>query len=144
MANLNQVNLIGRLTRDVELMHTQSGTAIANISLAINEKYKTTSGEAKDRTTFLEVEAFGSIAELCSKYLSKGSSVFFSGRLEMDSWEDKTTGKKRYKLKVVAGGVQFLDRKHDASERGPSHERSSAPERRRTVADRDHDDDVPF
>lgn len=107
MANLNQVNIIGRLTGDVELKHTKSGTSIAAMNIAINQKYKTTSGETREKTTFVTVEAWASLADLCAKYLAKGRQVFIGGRLELDTWEHE--GQKRNRLKVVAEMVQFID-----------------------------------
>jgi single-strand DNA-binding protein len=107
MANLNQVNLIGRLTRDLELTHTTSGTPVASMSLAINAKYKTQSGETREKCTYVEVETWGALAELCSKYLAKSRQVYVGGRLELDTWE--SNGQKRQKLKVVAESVQFID-----------------------------------
>ena len=110
MAYLNKVFLIGNLTRDPELRVTPKGTAICQFGLAVNRQYKDESGATRDETAFIDIEAWGKQGELCSKYLQKGSLSFIEGRLRFDSWEDKTSGQKRNKLKVVLENVQFLSR----------------------------------
>jgi single-strand DNA-binding protein len=108
MAYLNKVFLIGNLTRDPELRVTPKGTAICQFGLAVNRQFKDESGASRDETTFVDIEAWGKQGELVSKYLSKGSPAMVEGRLKFDSWEDKTSGQKRSKLKVVLDNVQFL------------------------------------
>lgn len=110
MAYLNKVFLIGNLTRDPELRVTPKGTAICQFGLAVNRQYKDESGATRDETAFIDIEAWGKQGELCSKYLQKGSLAFIEGRLRFDSWEDKQSGQKRNKLKVVLENVQFLYR----------------------------------
>jgi single-strand DNA-binding protein len=110
MAYLNKVLLIGNLTRDPELRVTPKGTAICQFGLAVNRQYKDESGATRDETAFIDIEAWGKQGELVSKYLQKGSPAFIEGRLRFDSWEDKTSGQKRNKLKVVLENVQFLSR----------------------------------
>ena len=110
MAQLNKVFLIGNLTRDPELRVTPKGTAICQFGLAVNRQYKDESGATRDETAFIDIEAWGKQAELVSKYLQKGSPAFIEGRLRFDSWEDKQSGQKRNKLKVVLDNVQFLSR----------------------------------
>ncbi|HUL53469.1 MAG TPA: single-stranded DNA-binding protein [Opitutaceae bacterium] len=110
MAYLNKVFLIGNLTRDPELRVTPKGTAICQFGLAVNRQYKDESGATRDETAFIDIEAWGKQGELCSKYLQKGSPAFIEGRLRFDSWEDKQSGQKRNKLKVVLDNVQFLPR----------------------------------
>jgi single-strand DNA-binding protein len=110
MAYLNKVFLIGNLTRDPELRVTPKGTAICQFGLAVNRQYKDESGATRDETAFIDIEAWGKQGELCSKYLQKGSLAFIEGRLRFDSWEDKQSGQKRNKLKVVLDNVQFLTR----------------------------------
>tara|TARA_R110002051_G_scaffold110769_2_gene183452 strand:+ start:828 stop:1208 length:381 start_codon:yes stop_codon:yes gene_type:complete len=104
MASVNKAILLGNLTRDVELKNLPTGSPVAEFGVAVNEKYKD-----KETVVFIDVTVWGSLAENCAKYISKGSLVFIEGKLTMDSWEDKTTGKKRTKLKVTALNVQFLD-----------------------------------
>lgn len=108
MAYLNKVLLIGNLTREPELRVTPKGTAICQFGLAVNRQYKDESGATRDETAFVDIEAWGKQGELVSKYLKKGSPAFIEGRLKFDSWEDKQSGQKRSKLKVVMENVQFL------------------------------------
>jgi single-strand DNA-binding protein len=108
MANLNKVMLIGNLTRDPEVRYTPKGTAIAELGLAVNRNYTTESGEKREEVTFVDVELWGRQAEIAGEYLKKGRPVFIEGRLKLDSWEDKQTGQKKSKLRVVAEGMQFL------------------------------------
>jgi len=110
MADFNQVNLIGRLTRDPELRALQSGTPLCEFGVAIGRKYKDKqTGQMLEETTFVDVTVWGRQAETCSKYLEKGRLVFITGRLKYDSWQDKESGKKRSKLTVIGENVQFLD-----------------------------------
>ena len=108
MANLNKVMLIGNLTRDPELRHTPKGSAVTDLGIAVNRKVQDGNGGWKDETTFVDVTVWGSSAENAQKYLTKGRGVFIEGRLQMDTWDDKATGQKRSKLKVVADTLQFL------------------------------------
>lgn len=108
MANLNKVLLMGNLTRDPEVRYTPKGTAVAELGLAVNRQYTAENGEKREETTFVDVTLWGRQAEVAGEYLKKGRPVFIEGRLQMDSWEDKTTGQKRTKLKVVAEGMQLL------------------------------------
>jgi single-strand DNA-binding protein len=108
MAYLNKVFLIGNLTRDPELRVTPKGTAICQFGMAVNRQFKDESGATRDETTFVDIEAWGKQGELVSKYLSKGSPAMVEGRLKLDQWEDKTSGQKRSKLKIVLDNVQFL------------------------------------
>ncbi|MGC1479491.1 MAG: single-stranded DNA-binding protein [Chthoniobacterales bacterium] len=107
MANVNKVILIGNLTRDIELKYTPKGTAVAEVGLAVNRNY-TVEGDKREETTFVDVELWGRMAELAGQYLAKGRQVYFEGRLKQDTWEDKTSGAKRSKLKMVAENMQFI------------------------------------
>lgn len=108
MAYLNKVFLIGNLTRDPELRVTPKGTAIASFGIAINRQFRDESGTARDETTFVDIEAWGKQGELVARYLTKGAPAMIEGRLRLDSWEDKQSGAKRSKLKVVLDNVQFI------------------------------------
>jgi single-strand DNA-binding protein len=108
MANLNKVMLIGNLTRDPELRYTPKGTAVADIGMAINRVRTNDQGERQEDTTFVDVTLWGRQAELAQQYLSKGRPVYIEGRLQMDTWEDKNSGQKRSKLKVVGENMQFI------------------------------------
>jgi single-strand DNA-binding protein len=108
MANLNKVMLIGNLTRDPELRYTPKGTAVAELGMAIGRVWTNDQGQRQEETTFIDVTLWGRQAELAQQYLSKGRSVYIEGRLKMDTWEDKTSGQKRSKLKVVGEVMQFI------------------------------------
>jgi single-strand DNA-binding protein len=108
MANLNKVLLIGNLTRDPEVRYTPKGTAVADIGLAINRIWTNEQNQRQEETTFVDITLWGRQAELAQQYLTKGRGVFIEGRLQMDTWEDKQSGQKRSKLKVVAENLQFL------------------------------------
>ena len=127
MANLNKVMLIGNLTRDIELKYTPKGSAIAELGLAINRRYKTESGEQKEETTFVDVTLWGRQAEIAKEYLSKGKPVYIEGRLQLDSWDDKATGQKRSKLKVTGEALQLLGSRGDGGGGGGGGS-SSGPE----------------
>lgn len=149
MANFNKVILAGNLTRDPELRYTPKGTAIAKIGLAINRKWKSETGEMKEETTFVDVNAFGKTAETVGQYLKKGRPILIEGRLRYETWDDKQSGQKRSKLGVVMESFQFID-----SNRGESGGAPPAPSRpaagatpapEATEADAPPEgDDVPF
>ena len=131
MASFNKVILMGNLTRDPELRYTPKGTAIAEISLAINRKWKSETGEAKEEVTFVEVATYGRTAEVIAQYLKKGRPIMVEGRLKLDQWDDKTTGAKRSKLRVVCESFEFIDGGNRGAEGGapsvPSAPRSARP-----------------
>lgn len=106
MANFNKVLLMGNLTRDVELRHTQSGMALAKFGLAVNRKWSQ-NGEQKESTCFVDLTAWGRQAEVLNQYVKKGSQLFVEGRLEYSTWEGED-GKKRSKLEVVVENFQFI------------------------------------
>ena len=113
MASLNKVMLIGNLTRDPELRRTAKGTAVTDIGLAMNRFYTTESGEKREDTTFVDVTLWGRQAELAEQYLHKGRPVYIEGRLQLDTWDDKNTGQKRSRLRVVGEVMQFLGGRSD-------------------------------
>ncbi len=106
MASYNRVILMGNLTRDVELKYIQSGSAVTEVGLAVNDRRKSQSGEWIEETTFVDVTLWGRTAEVASEYLGKGSPVLIEGRLKLDTWE--TDGQKRSKLRVVGERMQML------------------------------------
>lgn len=153
MASLNKVFLIGNLTRDPELRVTPKGTAICQFGIAVNRQFKDDSGATRDETTFVDIEAWGKQGELVSKYLGKGSQCMVEGRLKLDQWEDKASGQKRSRLKVVLENVQFLGAPKNKQEEAPSEGRYDFNDRPRgqPQANRqppppadDPDSDVPF
>ena len=113
MANLNKVMLIGRLTRDPDLRYTPKGTAVADLSLAINRKYKDPSGEYVEEAVFVDCVVWSKKAEVIAEYCSKGSSLYLEGRLQLDQWENDA-GEKRSKMRVVVDNFEFLASKREA------------------------------
>jgi len=108
MASLNKVLLIGNLTRDPELRYTPQGTAVVNLRIAVNRRFKDRNGTQKDEVCFITAVVWDKQAESCNQYLQKGRSVFVEGRLQSRSWEDKS-GQKRNVIEVRAERVQFLN-----------------------------------
>lgn len=107
MANLNKVLLMGNLTKDPELRYTPQGTAVVNLRLAVNRKFRDKNQELKEETCFITAVAWDKQAENCNQYLHKGSPLFIEGRLQSRSWEDNA-GQKRSVVEVRAERVQFL------------------------------------
>jgi len=110
MPSLNRVQLIGRLGKDPESRATPTGKKVAHFSLAVSQRWKSGDGESKEKTEWVNVEAWGRLGEVCQQYLHKGSLVFLEGRLKTDKYEDKS-GETKYYTKVVALSMQMLDRK---------------------------------
>lgn len=148
MANLNKVMLIGNLTRDPELRYTPKGTAVADIGLAINRVWSNDQGQKQEDTTFVDVTLWGRQAELAEKYLGKGRGVYIEGRLQLDTWDDKETGKKRSKLKVVGENLQFLPDGKPGSGGGSGGSsrpaQDSAPNKASRPVVEEDEDDIPF
>ena len=99
---------MGNLTRDLELKYTPKGMAIASFGIAINRHWTNDAGEKQEEVTFVDIEMFGKRAEVVGKHFEKGKPIFIEGRLRLDSWEDKTSGKKMQKLRVIAESFEFL------------------------------------
>jgi single-strand DNA-binding protein len=156
MANFNKVYLMGNLTRDPEMRVTPKGTAICQFGLAISRSWKDESGQTREETAFVDIEAWGKQGEVISKYCTKGRPLFVEGRLKFDQWEDKTSGQKRSKLKVVLENFQFIGGRGDGAPGGPAAVGGDAGEpgdapppsrgpARPPVAPKDTvDEDVPF
>ena len=162
MPNLNKVMLMGNLTRDPEIKYTPKGTAIAVFGLAINRNSTLESGEKREEVTFVDCEAYARLAEVIGEYCKKGRPLFVEGRLKLDSWDDKTSGQKRSKMKVVVEVMQLLGSRdgagggggHDSTAEYADAQAPSAPAQRRAPAqsskppaDPDLDatpDDIPF
>ncbi len=130
MPNLNKVQLMGNLTTAPEIRYTPKGTAICELRFAITRNVKD-GDEWKIEVTIVDVTLFGKQAEIAGTYLHKGRSAFIEGRLQLDSWDDKQSGQKRTKLKVIGENLQLLEK----SQAGGEPRRESAPR---------FDDDIPF
>ncbi|MFH0910989.1 MAG: single-stranded DNA-binding protein [Planctomycetota bacterium] len=106
-SGFNRVILMGNLVRDPELRYTPSGTAVADLRLAVTSM-RGRGNDRKEETVFVDVTVWDRMAETCNEYLSKGRPVLVEGRLRQDEWEDRETGKKRSKISVTANNIQFL------------------------------------
>src|ERR1700739_1308780 len=108
MASFNKVILLGNLTRDPEVRYTPKGSAVCDLGIAVNRQYTLDSGEKREEVTYVDVVLWSRLAEIAGEYLKKGRPVFIEGRLQMDSWDDKQTGQKRTKLRVMGETMQLL------------------------------------
>ncbi len=153
--------LMGNLTRDPELKYTPKGTALVDIGLAVNRNYTTESGEKREEVTFIDITLWGRVAEIVAEYCKKGRPLFVEGRLQLDTWDDKTSGQKRSKLKVIGENIQLLGSREGGGggggEKPERNEGASSPTNRppgkpaappRPPVDPDLDappeDDIPF
>ena len=114
MANLNKVMLMGNLTRDPETRYTPKGQAVTDIGLAINRRYKV-ENETREEATFVDVTFWGKAAEIIGQHMKKGRPLYVEGRLQLDSWDDKQTGQKKSRLKVIGDEFQFIGSKDGSS-----------------------------
>jgi single-strand DNA-binding protein len=148
MASYNKVMLLGNLTRDPEVKYTPKGSAVADIGLAVNRTYTTDGGEKREEVTFVDVTMWGRQAEIAGEYLKKGRPLFVEGRLQLDTWDDKQTGQKRSKLRVVCENFQMLGSRDGGGEGGGGGGRSSGggsrPAKSAPAAEESADDDIPF
>ena len=110
--SLNQVIVLGNLTRVPEIKQLASGNSVASFSLALNRADKDSDGEWQEATDYVDVSAWGVLAQQIHENLDKGSRVLVNGRLTSRSWDDKDTGAKRSKVEVLATDVTFLDKTH--------------------------------
>ena len=159
MASFNKVILLGNLTRDPEVRYTPKGSAVCDLGVAVNRQYTLDSGEKREEVTYVDVVLWARLAEIAGEYLKKGRPVFIEGRLQMDSWEDKQSGQKRTKLRVIGETMQLLGSRPsaggggggaggnaDSSDEGRQSRASgtpSAPPKAAAAAEPD-DDEIPF
>jgi single-strand DNA-binding protein len=152
MASFNKVILLGNLTRDPEVRYTPKGTAVTELGMAVNRVYTAENGEKREETTFVDVTLWGRTAEIAGEYLKKGRPVLIEGRLQLDTWDDKQSGQKRSKLKVVGEGLQLIGSRPGGSggggggdDEGSSAPRASkaAPPPKAAPSGPD-DDEIPF
>lgn len=142
MPSVNKVILIGNVTRDPEMKYTPKGTAICDIGLALNHTYKTDSGEKREEVTFVDVTLWGRTAEVAGEFLKKGRPVYIEGRIQMDTWDDKPTGKKRSKLKITGESLQLLGSRDETPGNAPPAKPS--PAKPTPDPDLDAEDSCPF
>lgn len=124
MANFNRVILMGNITRDIEVRYISSGTAVTDITLAVNDRRKK-GDEWIEETSFIDVTLWGRNAEVVGEYLGKGSPLFVEGRLKQETWE--TDGQKKSKIKVIGERTQFIGGKGSGGRGGGSHQSSGQP-----------------
>jgi single-strand DNA-binding protein len=153
MKSVNKVILIGNLGKDPEVKYTPSGTPVAKLALATNERFKDKSGEWQDRTEWHNVVLWQRLAEIAGEYLKKGSKVYIEGRLQTRSWDDKNTNQKRYMTEVVANDLVLLGGRGEGAEASGGSSRGVAansfdqrtPEPEPTAASTPiTDEDIPF
>jgi len=143
MANINKVTLIGRITREIELRYTPKGTGLTEINLAINRFRQDDAGKKAEETTFVDVTLWGRQAELADQYLAKGREVYIEGRLQLDTWQDKESGQKRSKLKVVGENMQFIG---GGSQQGVNNKKSTSTTSQTVEQNQESEDqdEIPF
>ena len=140
-ASFNRVILMGNLTRDPQVKYTPKGTACAEIGLAVNRVwFDKASNSKKEETTFVDVTLWGRDAEVAGEYLTKGRQVLIEGRLQLDQWDDKESGQKRSKLRVVCESLTMVG----GGERKQGGGRSGREQQREPVESGVSDDEVPF
>lgn len=118
MANFNSVVVVGRLTRDPELRYTPSGAPVCSFSIATSRRYVKEDGQRAEATTFLDVDVWRRMAEICKQFLRKGREVLVLGSLRQSRWKDPKTQESRSKIRIVAQQVQFLGGRRDRDEGG--------------------------
>jgi single-strand DNA-binding protein len=144
MANINRVVLVGNLTRDPELRHTPSGTAVCKLRVAVNTRQKNQqTGEWGDKPNYFDVTVWGNQAESCSQFLSKGRPVAIDGRLDWHEW-DAQDGTKRSAVEIIADSVQFLGSRQDGEAGGNQYVPAGAAAQRDDFTSSATDDDIPF
>jgi single-strand DNA-binding protein len=151
MASFNKVILLGNLTRDPEVRYTPKGSAVCDLGIAINRQYTLDSGEKREEVTFVDVVLWSRLAEIAGEYLKKGRPVFIEGRLQLDTWDDKQSGQKRSKLRVIGETMQLLGGRPPgagggAAESGEGKESrggKTTPPPKAGAAEPD-DDEIPF
>src|SRR5580693_9111774 len=158
MSSFNKVILLGNLTRDPQVRYTPGGTAVAELGLAVNRTWFDQKTNARrEETTFVDVTLWGRQAEVAGEYLAKGRQVLIEGRLQLDTWEDKESGQKRSKLRVVAENMKMVGGRGEGG--GASRGEGARPEGRGGPREMENsgggggedfhdapppDDDVPF
>jgi len=154
--SLNRVQLIGNLGKDPEVKFTPQGTPVAKITIATNERFKDKDGNWQDRTEWHNVVLWQRLAEIAGEYLKKGGKVYIEGRLQTRSWDDKTSGQKKYMTEIVASDLILLGGRGEGGEHTGSSRGASAaagggnnfdqrvPEPEPAGAGPITDDDIPF
>ena len=119
MSSYNHVTLLGNVTRDIQVRYIESGTAVCEVGMAMNEKYKDKGGTLVEKVVFVDVTLWGRLAEVAGEYLKRGQPVLIAGKLALDQWTDKDTGAKRSKPKVIGESLQLLGSKRGDADQSP-------------------------
>lgn len=139
---VNQINLLGRVGKDIEFIVLDSGSTVAKCSLAMSEKFTTKAGEKKEETLWMNIEIWGKLSEIAKQYVKKGDLLYVSGKLKVDEFEKD--GIKRQYYKVVASEMKMLGSKSQDSPAGAGHSSMNQPNRESSAFDDDSDNDLPF
>ena len=134
MADFNSVVLLGRLVRDPELRYVGNGAPVCSFSVATNHRYTKSDGQKAESVTFVDVDVWRRLAEICSQFLKKGRHVLVTGTLRQDRWVDAKTQQPRSKLKIIAREVQFLGPRPDAEPKGEPEAEPETPVEERAEA----------
>lgn len=137
---MNLVIIKGNTTRDVELRYLPNGTPVGQFAVAVNRKWKDNNGELREEVTFVDVECWGKTAETIAKFFGKGSPILVNGRLKQDTWDDKQTGQKRHRMKVVLNSFEFCGDTKAAAGGGEG----AQPNNQYDEAPQPDGDDAPF
>jgi single-strand DNA-binding protein len=155
MASFNKVILLGNLTRDPEVRYTPKGSAVCDLGVAVNRVYTTDTGEKREEVTYVDVVLWSRLAEIAGEYLKKGRPIFIEGRLQLDTWDDKQSGQKRSKLRVIGETMQLLGSRPggggtapaeagDEDRQARSGGKPSAPPAKSAGPAEPDDDEIPF
>jgi single-strand DNA-binding protein len=153
MASFNKVILLGNLTRDPEIRYTPKGSAVCDLGLAVNRQYTLENGEKREEVTYVDVVLWARLAEIAAEYLKKGRPVFIEGRLQLDTWDDKQSGQKRSKMRVIGESMQLLGSRQGGGAPGgtdggdeerPARPTTPPPKAAATAPAEADDDEIPF
>jgi single-strand DNA-binding protein len=147
MASFNKVILLGNLTRDPEVRYTPKGSAVCDLGIAVNRQYTLDSGEKREEVTYVDVVLWSRLAEIAGEYLKKGRPVFIEGRLQLDTWDDKQSGQKRSKLRVIGETMQLLGGRPPGAgggEGGESRPSKTTPPPKPAAGGEPDEDEIPF
>jgi single-strand DNA-binding protein len=153
MASFNKVILLGNLTRDPEIRYTPKGSAVCDLGIAVNRQYTLENGERREEVTYVDVVLWARLAEIAAEYLKKGRPVFIEGRLQLDTWDDKQSGQKRSKLRVIGETMQMLGSRgagggagagESGDEERPARATTPPPKGAATAPAEPDDDEIPF
>lgn len=149
MSGVNKVILVGRLGKDPEVRHLESGAAVANFSIATTETYKDKQGNRQEQTEWHNIVLWRGLAEIAEKYLTKGNLIYIEGKLKTRNWQDKD-GNTRYTTEVVGDNMTMLGSKNEGNNSSSSNSSQEAPSgnsnrnEKKVDLEEDESDDLPF